>query len=79
MADDQPIRRVKFQKNPNGCVLKIKEIHARVTEFCSEKRNADIQMQDGRPAGGRTSEATPIPPAPTSSAGDKKLAKKSEQ
>ena len=46
---------------------KIKEIHARVTEFCSAKENADAGQ-----TGGLTSEATPITPAPTSSAGDKK-------
>ena len=30
---------------PKGCVLKIKEIHARVTEFCSEN---EMRMQDRR-------------------------------
>ena len=48
------------------CVLKIKAIHARVTEFCSGNENADAGRRDGHPR--RRHYLTP----PLRWAGDKK-------
>ena len=73
MDDDRQIKQVKFQKpqkahlHPLRDVCVKKEIHARVTEFCSgNEMQTSGRGTDGR-TDGRTSEATPIPPAPTSS------------
>ena len=58
MADGRPIRQVKFQKPQKAhlhpltdvCVSKIKEIHARVTEFCSgNEMRTSGRVTDGHP------------------------------
>ena len=63
-----------ISKNPEVAstprdVSKIKEIHARVTKFCS----GNEMRTSGRGSDGRTSEATPILPAPTTSGGGYKI------